>query len=84
MAKVKNRNKDSISVNQEITKRKQLMFSVIVLCLLGLSAYYFATYEPPQMASSFYENRQSVESYRQSRALDSAKVKAERNIFLQD
>ncbi len=84
MAKFKDRNKNTNSASQEITKRKQLMFSVIMLCLLGLSAYYFATYEPPQMANSFYESRQSVESYRQSRALDSAKVKAERNIFLQD
>jgi len=82
MAKVKN--KKINNANQEVTQRKQVMFSIIVLCLLGLSAYYFTTYEPTAMAQSFYENRQSAEQYRQSRALDSAKVKAERNIFLQD
>ena len=80
----KGKNKKTNNANQEVTKRKQLMFSIIVLCLLGLSAYYFATYEPTTMAQSFYENRQGIERYRQSRALDSAKVKAERNIFLQD
>ncbi len=59
-------------------------FLVSVSILLGLAIYTMLTYEPKPIAQSFYEKRKNVDTYEVYKNTDSAKKKAERNIFLQD
>ena len=69
---------------EEIAKRKKLIFIASVTGVLVLAAVYMINYEPQSLAESFYENRKSVESYNEYKGNESAKSKAERNVFLQD
>jgi len=79
--KKSNKTKD----NEKNESNKRLMiFLGISISLLIIGGYLLLTYEPKSTAQKFYEDRKDVEYYQQYRDSQSAKKKAERNIFLQD
>ena len=80
----KDKQEKKIKSSEEITKRNRIIFIACVAGVLVFAAIYMMNYEPPSMAESFYESRKSVESYDEYQDMDSAKKKAERNVFLQD
>ena len=63
---------------------KSIIFLVIFTGIMALSAYSFFTYDPDPIAQNFFENRKMAKDYQDYKNEDSAKKKAERNIFLQD
>ena len=70
--------------NASATQKSFLKFiaGVIVLILLGLIFHY--SQDKPPIAQKFFEDRKSPESYHEYKDNESAKKKAERNIFLQN
>lgn len=64
--------------------RNRIILLAVLFCVLGAIAYLFLTYEPKSVAQKFYEDRQRAEDYYENKEQDSAKKRAERNIFLQD
>ncbi len=69
---------------KEASNKRLLIFLGVSISLLGIGGYLLLTYEPKSTAQKFYEDRKDVEYYQQYRDSQSAKKKAERNIFLQD
>ena len=69
---------------KKASEKLPIKFLISVSILFGLSVYAMLTYEPKPIAQSFYEKRKNVDVYDVYKNTDSAKKKAERNIFLQD
>jgi hypothetical protein len=65
-------------------KPQPLIFVTLCLLVLFAMALAFLYYEPEPLAEDFYKARKSVNDYHQYEESDSAKKKAERNVFLQD
>ncbi len=74
------------SKKKSVNSKNKLPVKVLISAsiLLGLAIYAMLTYEPKPIAHNFYENRKKVDTYEVYKNTDSAKKKAERNIFLQD
>jgi len=79
--KKSNKAKDN---EKEASNKRLMIFLGISISLLVIGGYLLLTYEPKSTAQKFYEDRKDVEYYQQYRDSQSAKKKAERNIFLQD
>ena len=79
--KKNNKEKDN---EKEASNKRLLIFLVISISLLSVGGYLMITHEPKSVAQKFYEDRKSEQYYQQYRDSQSAKKKAERNIFLQD
>ncbi len=63
---------------------KPILFLLIFTGIMAMAAYSFFTYNPEPIAQKFFENRKMAKDYQDYKDEDSAKKKAERNIFLQD
>ncbi|MEH6347811.1 MAG: hypothetical protein V7785_22135 [Bermanella sp.] len=63
---------------------KPIIFLLIFTGIMSLAAYSFLTYNPEPIAQKFFENRKMGKDYQDYKDEDSAKKKAERNIFLQN
>jgi len=79
--KKSNKAKDN---EKEASNKRLFIFLGVSISLLIIGGYLLLTYEPKSTAQKFYEDRKDVEYYQQYRDSQSAKKKAERNIFLQD
>ncbi|MEH6344101.1 MAG: hypothetical protein V7785_03360 [Bermanella sp.] len=69
---------------EEQTIRNRFILLAVLIGVLGAIVYLFLTYEPKSVAQKFYEDRQNARDYYQGKDNESAKKRAERNIFLQD
>ena len=79
--KKSNKEKDN---EKGISNNRLLLLLVVSISLLSVGAYLLLSHEPKSVAQKFYEDRKSEEYYQQHRDSQSAKKKAERNIYLQD
>ncbi len=63
---------------------KPAIFIGVFTGLMAFAAYSFLTYDPEPIAQEFFENRKMGKDYQDLKDKESAKKKAQRNIFLQD
>jgi len=63
---------------------KLVIFLVTFAGIMAFAAYSFLTYDPEPIAQEFFENRKMGKNYQDLKDKESAKKKAQRNIFLQD
>lgn len=66
------------------SQKSLIKFILITLTLITLGLIFHYSQDKPPVAQKFFEDRKSPESYHEYKDNESAKKKAERNIFLQN
>jgi len=62
---------------------KVVVFIAISLAVVTYAGFYFMTYQPTPIAEKFYADRKGVVEYQKYKDSESAKKKAQKNIYLQ-
>ena len=68
---------------KELGTLKIVVFLAISMALVTYSAHYFINYQPTPVAEKFFADRKDVVDYQKYKDSESAKKKAEKNIYLQ-
>lgn len=69
---------------QSATQKSFIKFLFVTIVLITLGVVFHYSQDKPPLAQKFFEDRKSPESYHEYKENETAKKKAERNIFLQD
>lgn len=69
---------------QSATQKSFIKFLFVTIVLITLGVLFHYSQDKPPLAQKFFEDRKSPESYHEYKENETAKKKAERNIFLQD
>ncbi len=62
---------------------KILVFLITCMAVVIYAGFYFMNYQPTPVAEKFYADRKGVADYQKYKDNESAKKKAEKNIYLQ-
>jgi|GEM_PF-2173068 len=62
---------------------KMVAFLAISMTVVAYAGYYFMNYQPTPVAEKFYADRKGVVDYQKYKDGESAKKKAEKNVYLQ-
>ncbi len=62
---------------------KMVAFIAISIAVVIYAGFYFMNYQPTPVAEKFYADRKGVADYQKYKDNESAKKKAEKNIYLQ-
>lgn len=66
------------------TQKSFIKFITVTILIISFALIYHFTDDKEPLAQKFFENRKTPQTYSEYKETESAKKKAERNIFLQD
>ena len=86
-AKTDNEQKEGTGKNKSKPKSlgilKMVAFLAISMAVVTYAGFYFMNYQPTPIAEKFYADRKGVADYQKYKDSESAKKKAEKNVYLQ-